>query len=110
PRHCFGHAEDVGASGTQKAVPKPHVRAQFRVVPCEAADIITPDVPAWIIRVHDVAEIPKAVPVPLLDLLEIHRERRIEIVFHGLLVRRGSVWKAPDSKDLRRMQILRWAH
>ncbi len=56
---------------------------------------------------HHVAVIPEAVPVPLLHLLVIERERRVELVFNAALGRRGTVGQAPDAEDAGRVDMLR---
>jgi hypothetical protein len=48
--------------------------------------------------VHDVAEIPEAVPVLLLDLLLVKRDRALELFLDRLFERGRLVGQAPDAE------------
>nr|GEU28571.1 hypothetical protein [Tanacetum cinerariifolium] len=85
-RHRLGHAEHVGAARVQEVVPQPDVGAQFRVIPREAAHVVAPHVALVVVGVHHVAEIPEAVPPPVLDLVAIKIEAPRQLPFQfGLL-------------------------
>jgi hypothetical protein len=109
PGHRLGHAEDVGAARVQETVPEPHVGPEFGVVPRHAAQVVPPDVADVVVRVHHVAEIPEAVPVPLVDLLEVVVDRGVEVLLDRALDRRRAILEAPDPERLRGLQIRRRA-
>ncbi len=98
-RHRLGHAEHIGASGAQIAVPEEHIRLQFRIVPGETADIVTPDMPVGVIGMHDVAIVPEPVPLPRVYLVEIIVELVGQAVFdQGARWRRG-IRQAPYTEQ-----------
>ena len=108
--HRLRHAEDIGATGAEEAVPQPHVGHQLGIVPGHAADIVAPDVAGGFVGMHDVAEVPEAVPVALLHLLLIEREGGVELVLHAAswpAIERSGRPQMP--KRLRGMQMLRRA-
>ena len=56
---------------------------------------------------HDVAEVPEAVPVALFHLLLVERERRVELILDPFLSGRTNGPAVPTRRTLGRMQILR---
>ncbi len=104
--HGFGEAEDVGAAGTEEGIPGDHIGALFGVIPGETAEVIFPGVAGGVVSVHDVAEVPEAVPVVLIDFFFIEGGLLIEVVFNLFFVGCGAVLEAPDAEGFDVVEIL----
>ncbi len=88
-RHGLRHAENIGAAGPQKHVPKPHLGHQFVIVPGVAAHIVAPDMAEAVVGMHHVAVMPEAVPVALLDFLLIEVDGCVQFGFQPGFGRRA---------------------
>ena len=110
PRHGLGESKNIGTPRAQKRIPQPHIRPQFGVVPSHPAQVVTPHMTIRIITVHEIAEIPEAIPTMLFHGLLIKSQRLIEAVFDGLLKRSRTIRQTPQPEGLRLMQDFGWAH
>ncbi|GJC96757.1 hypothetical protein ColKHC_05583 [Colletotrichum higginsianum] len=76
----LGEAVDVLAAGAEEVVPEEQVRRELRVVPGVAADVVAPLVAVRVVGVDEVAVVPEAVPLALLDLLLVEAEEEVEVL------------------------------
>ncbi len=97
--HGLCEAEDVGASGAQVGVPEPEVGRELGVVPGVAADVVAPLVPGGVVRVHDVAVVPEAVPAAHLDLVLVVREQEVQVVLDLRPGRGGAVDRGEEAAE-----------
>ena len=112
--HRFGEAECTRPAAAQHIIPKPQVGRQFAIGPGIAADIIAPDVPILVIRVHDVAMVPEAIPAAPVDLFGIEIDQIDQLILDPRLQRAGAVGQAPNAQHIGRVNAfgrhhqLRW--
>ena len=71
--HGLGHSPDIAAPRPEEVIPEPHRRGQFRIIPRKTAHIITPRLPFVVVGMHDVAIVPEAIPLVILDIALIVR-------------------------------------
>ena len=103
----LGETEEVGAAAAQVARPHPERRAEFGVVPGVAAPVVVPDVAGRGIGVHEIAELPEAVPGAVVDLTLVVGEHGVEAVFDGPPEGGGAVGESPGAEDAGGVDVLR---
>ena len=99
PCHGLCHAKDVCTSGTQEAVPQPHICAKFGIVPGHAAKVVSPFVAGFIVRMHYISKVPETIPVVLFNGLHIIGYGTIQIVLDLTFKRSRKIRQAPNTKS-----------
>src|SRR5258708_29215912 len=109
-RHCLGHSENIGSARAQEKIPKPEIGHQFRVGPGETTHVVTPGVPYAIVRVHEVAVIPKTEPLTLFGFLLIKGHGLIELLLKSRFGWRAAIRQTPQPKCAKIVIVTRSAH
>ena len=105
--HCDGHVPDVFTAAAQEHVPEPHVGGELGVVPGEASDVVVPHAADIVHGVHEVAEVPEAVPLELFHILLVYADDLVKPVLHGCPLVVAPVRERPDAEGAAVVQVLR---